>query len=340
MKKSLRIAGLLVLAAIAAGGGYFLFRGGEGAGPPAALAFPQPDSSRGCRECHPEIYAQWESSYHQKAWDDPEVNGPGLDLRANPDCWSCHIPEPVFVSGLGLLPRSRSVRRSEGIDCIACHYAPRGMAGKTTNAEPPCKPVAEARIADIALCYGCHNQHKTHDEWKTSKFHPKTDCNECHMPWREGVATRGKPAKRYRSHAWLGSHDNAFIGSAVRLEGRVENGEAIVTLANDFAGHNFPTDSRFHMAQIRGDLLTSDGDLIRDLFQETFRNPARNAVNTFNTQIKPGETKTYRVRIEPIDGILRLRLIFCLQPNWIDIGDRLGGNKAVVVKELRVPLKK
>jgi hypothetical protein len=337
--RTLRISALVVLGVMVAVSAAWFLLGDRGEGRQARAPFPLPESSRACAECHPEIYAQWEASFHRKAWDDPEVNLPGLNLRDNPDCWPCHVPEPLFLSGLGLLPRSRSVRRSEGVDCIGCHYTAAGMAGKAADPAAWCKPVVEKRIADMAVCEGCHNQHKTQDEWKTSKYHPETDCNDCHMPWVEGAATKGKPAKRYRAHSWPGSHDVEFIGSAVKVVARIEGEEAIVDVTNDRAGHNFPTDSRHHMAKIEGTLLTTGGDRVRDLFEEIFRNPYRSQFAMPNTQLRPGETRTYRVKIGPGEGLLRVRVLYCLQPSPTDTADALGGARAVVVKELRIPVK-
>ncbi|MHC4601066.1 MAG: multiheme c-type cytochrome [Planctomycetota bacterium] len=166
MKRLIRILVLVGVASVAVVGGYFLVGGGEEGATPAAgdpLAFPEPNSNRTCRECHPEIYAQWERSYHGLAWDDPQLQVPGMRLKENPDCWPCHIPAPIHLSKLGMLPQARAIRRSEGVGCIACHYTLKGMAGKVTDPSPPCRPVANEDMATMEICSGCHNQHKTHD---------------------------------------------------------------------------------------------------------------------------------------------------------------------------------
>ncbi|MHC5037091.1 MAG: multiheme c-type cytochrome [Planctomycetota bacterium] len=342
MKRLLRILGLLVIAAIAVTGVYFLIRD-DGAGkgkPPGPLgAFPVPASSRECRECHLAIYEEWKASYHALAWDDPQLQVPGIRLKEKSDCWPCHVPEPVYQS-IGYVPPPRPLRRSEGVDCISCHYTPRGMSGRINASDPPCKPVvAQPPIDSLKLCEGCHNQHKTHDEWATSRYHPDTGCNDCHMPWKEGTPTKGKPSKRYRAHTWPGCHDLEMLRRALTVTVRREaEGKIFIELFNDGAGHNFPTDARFHRADLKVDVVRASGEELPE-FEATFRNPFRSDFGMPNTQIKPQEKRIFRRRLKVQDGEIRVRLLYCLQPYPGGVSKRLEDNKQIILREIRVPPK-
>jgi hypothetical protein len=302
---------------------------------------PIPESNRVCKSCHPEIYAQWEGSMHAQAWDDPQLQIPGIRIKENPDCWPCHVPEPVFPAGLDRLPYARSSRRSEGIGCISCHYTAKGMAGKIVSEDPPCRPVINAAIVSLDLCRGCHNQHKTHDEWKTSRFHPDTGCNDCHMPWIRGTPTRGRAAKKYRAHTWPGAHDLAMLRRAVTLSVRLEGKAiAVIEITNEGAGHNFPTDARFHRADLKVDVLRGGGKgQACNQFEYAFRNPFRWEYGTPNTQIKPQETKRFRRGLTVQDGVLRVRLFYSLVPYPTQVAENLSGSHQVVLKEVCLPIR-
>jgi len=343
VKRALRILGLILVLVIATAGGVYLVRGGGGGGdaasglPPGAEGMKIPLSNEGCRECHPEIYAQWEASYHALAWDDPQLQVAGMRIKEKKDCWPCHVPSPIFLAGFGKVPPPRSHARSEGVGCTACHYTPQGMAGSVDDPAAPCQPVDEPGIRTIEHCSGCHNQHKTHDEWRTSRFHPDTDCNDCHMPEVKGVVTKGKPPRTYHAHTWPGCHDLETLRKAFRLSARVtEDGEAVIELTNDGAGHHFPTDARFHRADLKADVIREGGEIVNQV-DEVFRNPFRYVIGVPNTQIKPGEKKVYRWTLRETKGVLRVRLLYCLQPSPGDVSRTLSGNNHVLLEELRIP---
>lgn len=346
MKRALRIGALAMVLILAVTFGALLLgvgsRGEVQSGSIQDAAFPKPASNESCRECHAEIYDQWWNSYHRLAWDDPQLQVEGIAIKEHPDCWNCHVPEPVFLSGFDRVPPARPDRRLEGVGCIACHYTPEGMAGSVTKSEPPCKPVRRSEIGDIALCYGCHNQHKTHDEWATSSFHPDTDCNDCHMPWTEGVAVKGQVPRKYRAHDWFGCHDLETLRKAFTLDAVIRDGRIVVTIRNDGAGHNFPTDARFHRADLHVDVIYPDRR-VANLFEEKYKNPFRGEIGV-NTQLKPGEEKIHRLKLDPgaSGGTARVRLLYCLQPYPAPypkgIGEELVGNRQVILRELEIEI--
>ena len=93
------LGGLVLLSAAAALWAVFTPSAPEA----APVAF---ESSAQCRDCHAEVYREWEGSWHAKAWTDPDVRTLSNDF-ANTDCIDCHAPRPVFETGVGqrVLPR-------------------------------------------------------------------------------------------------------------------------------------------------------------------------------------------------------------------------------------------
>src|SRR5690606_20775623 len=142
-------------------------------------------SSQQCRECHAEVFAEWEGSQHAQAWVNPAVRMLSNDF-ANQDCIDCHAPRPVFVTGIGNRVLPREDRRVEGVDCIACHQLPAsaggGVAGTLDDPTAACRPTIAKDLARPEHCAGCHNQHFTVDEWKASEYPERgEDCLSCHM---------------------------------------------------------------------------------------------------------------------------------------------------------------
>ena len=70
--------------------------------PPAEAEIRPFTSSQQCRECHPEVYAEWEASWHSRSYVDPLVRAPDQSNDyANTDCLDCHAPREVFITGMG-----------------------------------------------------------------------------------------------------------------------------------------------------------------------------------------------------------------------------------------------
>ncbi len=322
----IRAAAVVLLAAACCIGFYFVFFGRKDGGAPAApAAFPLPSSGEKCAECHAEIHAAWKGSYHGMAWTDPDVRGLAQDFARNKDCWSCHAPEPVFLTGLGRSPAARSMRQLEGVGCIECHYTPDGCAGRKIAQGAWCMPVRRMdREAAIALCAGCHNQHKTMDEWKTSRYFldksAYRDCVDCHMPLEGGK----------RSHASPGGHNLALLKTAAAVRAKIEGGFLCVEVENTGCGHNFPTDARHRAVD-----LVADNPDVPDgapIISARFRNPYRNETGE-NTQLKPGRTVMRRAALPPGLTRVRVRLLYSLRPGNTVVSDEIAVDKRVVLSE-------
>lgn len=317
--KSLRVRLFLLafLLALCGLGGYVLLAGSDGTPAPADEGpIARRDGNEPCRACHPAIYQEWRDSYHGRAWTDPRVRTLSVDFSRSRDCWPCHAPNPAFLDGLGRPPTHRSFRRKEGVGCLACHYTPRGAAARKDAPGARCRPVALLdEKTSVDLCVGCHNQHGTVDEWKTSRYYldksAYRDCSDCHMPERTGEAVQGRPPRAYASHAWTAGHDLAFLRRAARVRCRVEGRTVHVEVENHGCGHNFPTDSRHRAAEIEVDL--PDKPHLPALIYERFRNPYRNEGGE-NTQLRPGAVVRRSAGLPPGPGRVRVRLLYLPKP--------------------------
>jgi hypothetical protein len=276
-------------------------------------------SSAQCRDCHVEVYNEWEASWHSRAWTDPDVRALSNDF-ANTDCIDCHAPRPVFETGVGQRVLPRSARRSEGVDCIACHALPAApgeparMAGTIERLDVPCRPRIERDLSRPEFCAPCHDQHKTVEQWRATRYAAQgITCLECHMPFRGGDPNRG------RDHTMHGGHDLALVQRAVELRARREaagdGARVVVEVENVGAGHHFPTDERSRAADVFWRPL-GDGGAWRFLYR--FRSPYRDEVGVPDTLLPADEVRTIVLEDPAAAGALEVALFYKLTPYWAD----------------------
>lgn len=271
------------------------------------------ESSRQCAECHAEVYAEWERSWHAQSWTDPEVRAQSNDFQ-NADCIDCHAPRPILETGLGQRVLPRATRRVEGVDCITCHQMPDGrMAGTLDSDSAACRPRAARELLDPDFCAGCHDQHGTVQQWRASRFAvPGPDfknCVDCHMPYRDGDPARG------REHVMHGGHDPALLRAAVELRGARSDSGWTIEVENVGAGHNFPTDERSRASDLFWRPLGSDGAW-RHLFR--FRNPYRFEVGLVNTELASGAVHRSVIDDPEAAAGVEVALFYKLTPHWAD----------------------
>jgi hypothetical protein len=306
-------------------------------------------SSAECKDCHSEIYAEWQNSQHSKSWTNPLVRERSGDF-SNQDCIDCHAPRPVFVTGIGERVLPRSTQRNEGVDCIACHQLPNhpdgtlgGVAGGVRNSEAPCRPEERRELVRPDFCAGCHNQHKTVDQWRASDFATgidKEDCLDCHMPW---VNPEDK-AGRHRSHVFPGGETTTMLERAVTLTGSSKNGAWFVTVSNVGAGHSFPTDERSRTADLFWRPLSEDENAPWSHLHR-IRSPYRDEVDIPDTLLLSGEARELAITTEsegagiPVtaDQAIEVTLFYRRTPVWEDLAHPADNRGAVEVA--RVELK-
>ncbi|MCK6444840.1 MAG: cytochrome c family protein [Planctomycetes bacterium] len=279
--------------------------------PPAPPAPPRAfTSSTECRECHGVVFAEWEESWHSKAWTDPDVRKLSNDF-ADTNCIDCHAPRPVFETGVGKRVLPRETRRAEGVDCIACHLLPDDrIAGTIDRPSAACRPVATRELANVDFCAPCHNQHNTVDQWRASKYAQPgpgyQDCLSCHMPYRDGDPSKG------RDHRMHGGHDLELVRRAVELRAKRVDGRVVVEVENVGAGHNYPTDERSRASDV---FWRPKGESAwRHLYR--FRNPYRFEVDLPNTELPAHETRAVNLDDAAATGAIEVALFYKLSPYW------------------------
>ncbi len=297
-------------------------------GSPPAEAEPLSfTSSQQCAECHAGVYEEWDESWHSESWVDPEVRALSRDF-ANADCIDCHAPRPIFETGIGNRVLPRTARRVEGVDCIACHMLPDGsVAGTLTNSKAPCRPVGRRELVDPLFCAGCHDQHKTVQQWLASDYPEQgQDCVACHMPYRDGDPANG------RDHTMHGGHSVEMLRAAVELRGAREDGVWVVEVENVGAGHNYPTDERSRASDV---FWRPAGETTwRHLYR--FRNPYRHEVGLEDTELPAHATQRLPVDDPGARGAIEVALFYKLSPYWADPENPDPDSEATLVHRIEL----
>ena len=283
--------------------------------PTERSAAPQQFTSSGqCQSCHTQVYDEWQSSAHANSWINPDVRSQSNDF-SNTDCIDCHAPRPIFTTGVGKRVLPRSSRRSEGVDCIACHALPGGgVAGTIQSDLAPCSPVARRELAREEFCGVCHDQHKTVQQWKTSTYADQgVGCIECHMPYRNGDPKQG------RLHTCLGGHDLEMVRSAVQIRGVRAVDSWVVEVENVGAGHSFPTDERSRAVDMFWRPQTAAGaqPATWQKFYR-FRSPYRWEVDIEENLLLVHETRRLPIEDPAASGAIEVGLFYKLSPYYED----------------------
>jgi hypothetical protein len=291
------------------------------------------ESSRQCKDCHQDVYAEWESSHHRIAYTNPEVLKLSDDFRKE-ECLDCHLPRPLSVTGFGKRTLPRRTYFDEGVSCISCHLgADGGILGTRNLPDAPCQPRASAEFASVEACASCHNQHMTTDQWRASHFAKAgVDCSSCHMPATE--RTRADGSKRAgRGHRWLGAHDTETLRSAGVFTAEQRDGELLLRLHNKGAGHNFPTEERHRAVDLVYRFVDAAGKTSEWQRAWRFRQPYRDEPGE-NTQLPAGATKEVAVSIPPGSVKAEARMWYRLTPFSVD-----GDTMSTLLEERAVDLR-
>jgi hypothetical protein len=274
-------------------------------------------SSQQCRECHAQPYAEWEASWHAKAWTDPDVRALSNDFQ-NTDCIDCHAPVGVFETGIGKRVLPRASRREEGVDCLACHLLPADspnggvVAGTLDRDDVACKPRAMRELSSVDHCGACHDQHKTVEQWRASEYPSKgITCLDCHMPFRNGDPNQG------RDHTMHGGHSLELVQRAVTLTAKRDGASVSVVVENVGAGHHFPTDERSRAGDIFWRPLDANGKGVGEWrFVYRFRSPYRHEVDLVDTLLPAHAKHESKIADPDAQGAIEVALFYKLTPYW------------------------
>jgi len=242
----------------------------------AAAGRPVFASAAECGSCHTEIYAEWKASWHGQAMTDPHFLRLSDGLKQE-ECIRCHAPVPLREMDNWETPIARTERREDAVSCLTCHQSGGNVAGPL-GLTGPCRPVKDPDQTDVTkVCFACHNQHKTGDEWLAGPYAPDAPaprrveaktCRDCHMPIVERPLVAGGAVRRGRRHTWPGGHDMNQLERAGKLEvetSAVEGGTRVRTwFTNVGAGHNLPTDARHRSFDVYVKIWDAEGRVVLD----------------------------------------------------------------------------
>jgi hypothetical protein len=147
--------GLVVIGCIAAITAWIVSGDPSSAGPPDDATYV---GARKCRPCHFRRYKEWRRTKHASAWDDlAEAD------RVRKNCYRCHVTGHGKAGGY--------VSQSEtpdltGVNCEACHGPGSAHIASVKAEEPEQKFKSLISKVPGAVCTGCHNPHKTHEDYE------------------------------------------------------------------------------------------------------------------------------------------------------------------------------
>ncbi len=230
-----------------------------------------------CGTCHREIYEEWKTSIHSRAYEDPFFQAYWKKDRNIWVCLNCHTPlenqQPTLIKEI---PRGRVEKaiqvpnphydpeyQKEAITCAACHVREGVIMGPFDDSVAPHPTKFDPSFRTTQICYRCHNVVSgpaqlyrvgpcgTYAEYEGKFFMQERGmiCQSCHMPEVERPVANGGPIRQGRRHLWRGGHDPEMIKRAVAVQVKTDPvtpkaGEQVrftLTLINAGAGHKIPT---------------------------------------------------------------------------------------------------
>ena len=212
---------------------------------------PEPlPSEAECRECHPEVAAQWQRSRHRAAFQNPDFQR-SLAREPTDFCRDCHAPGRVHVP-----PLPTAEAEALGVACLDCHGG--GDTILTGGGEPSdaslAAPHALTTADDFAtqICARCHEFEFPHDSRQaagtlmqlTMREHrasPSRDrsCASCHLPNGD--------------HSLASTRDDDAIRRAVTVRARRDGDDLLVELTPDEIGHAFPTGDLYRRIEVHAE---------------------------------------------------------------------------------------
>jgi hypothetical protein len=222
-------------------------------------------SNESCKECHEDIYYEYQSSYHSKTYFNDELHRKVANKVSTKtyDCAVCHMPGAPNVKELVSgehRPSSKYVEETDAISCFYCHqigyvkqaharninylskkpagYKP-SMFGLLEDADDSDKhEMLNNPIYKKNVCLGCHSHKRnSHDVLIFDAMKDNQDstkCIKCHMPYTPGAVekTNKKGRVEHRSHDFPGIHNTELIKDSVELSIEVKDDNLELTIEN------------------------------------------------------------------------------------------------------------
>ncbi|MCW8933055.1 MAG: cytochrome c family protein [Gammaproteobacteria bacterium] len=225
--------------------------------------------AKDCGVCHVEIYQEWQTSLHAKAFIDPFFTAYLKKDKGDPTCSVCHTPlenqSPIILTSDSghyddLIttpnPNYDPELQKEGVTCAACHVKDGVILGpyrkKELNAP---HPVAyDEKFLKKSLCKQCHEVPSkdfslmkegicsTGMESNTGIWSARGYiCQDCHMPAIKRPLMAGYPEREGRKHLWPGAYSKSQLQKVFTFKAEKNDNTISITITNSGAGHKAPT---------------------------------------------------------------------------------------------------
>ncbi len=240
-------------------------------------------SNESCKECHEDIYYEYQSSHHSKTYFNNELHRKVADKVSNTsyDCGVCHMPGATNLKELESgkhRPSDKYEEQTDAISCFYCHqigfvkqahdkninYLSKKPAGFKPSMFGSLKDVDDSDKHEMLnnpiykknVCLGCHS-HKRNNQGvlifsAMEDNQNSTECVNCHMPYTRGGVekTNKKGRSEHRSHDFPGIHNMEMVKDAVNISVVADGSNIEVTLENKMPHPLIIQASRFKYLEI------------------------------------------------------------------------------------------
>ena len=221
-------------------------------------------TNKSCKECHEEIYNEYQRSWHAKSYHNDILHKKVADAVSDTqyECASCHMPNAntqALATDKTLLAK-KTPQQQDAIGCMYCHQIgyvqehhkqnkiflakkPQGykvaMFGSLQDPDSSDKhEMAHSPIYDKYACSGCHSHKQNSHGVEVFRAMQTVDgsrsCIKCHMPYLLGGVekTNKKGRTKHRSHRFLGIHSKEMAAKALEFGVKKKDDFLVVSVEN------------------------------------------------------------------------------------------------------------
>jgi len=219
-----------------------------------------------CKECHPEIYDEYESSWHAKGYFRDRFHHAAANHTPGYDCARCHMPaakEREMLARDEIEPKEERPEHSDAVSCFYCHQiayvkaahkandivlakqaegANPQLFGSLDNPDSSDKhAMVKSPIYDKYACSGCHSHKRNKNDVLIFRAMKEGDdsrsCIRCHMPTVSGGAEKMNKKSRthHHAHTFIGIHDETMRAKGADITISPKNAGIDISLHNKMA---------------------------------------------------------------------------------------------------------
>jgi hypothetical protein len=264
--------------------------------------------SSSCKGCHPEIYAEWESTLHARASYTKDSLHNAMKIafegamkqKGAPESYFCaHCHTPMAFNQLEIIigqmrPDDNDPRIQEGIGCNFCHSIVSvhdGMPspyyelqadgsvqgpGNATKTTPVHEIHKNEIFKTVDVCGGCHG-FLMNDlgvqicSLREEEWDGKSDCQKCHMVEVDGKPSMMSERTKHHSHKMTGGHDIEMLKKSADMNLSLSKaGDVIIAniLITNKSAHRLPSTMPLRMAVLKVTALDADGKVVWENFKQ------------------------------------------------------------------------